>query len=336
MPPRFCFQPADAAKPWEDETVRTWVLLLSLLALATSGHAGNLPLSSAAFEIRPLGLRDAFYCQDPELTAVYNMSSGFDSEIADDIPDDLAGGVIERVTFWVGEWYGSWQDPDGVMVNFYNGSCPPDLDPTLSFMIPWEDWETELVYTGIATVYEATASLPAPVLIEEGMSIGGFVVMSWGHDEPFCGLCATPEWAISGCGEAYLDGEWWGYFRWTRTSHYTGIPRDFAYCLSGDQTSIGDNHPTAVTTRLGNTPNPFFAETTLRYALTQGGPVRLVVYDIAGRLVDTVADEHQRAGEHALGWDGRDKNGEVISAGVYFARLEAASRTEISTLVLMR
>ncbi len=45
-----------------------------------------------------------FHCQDPELT-LYGISSGFDAEFADDIPNEFVGRVIGKVTLWAGEWY---------------------------------------------------------------------------------------------------------------------------------------------------------------------------------------------------------------------------------------
>ncbi len=182
--------------------------------------------------------RDSFYCQNPDYSAVYNMSSGFGSEIADDIPNELVGYTIDEITLWVGEYYGDWQDPDGVTVNFYYEECPPELEPALSYFIPWTQWEITEVYDGYALVYESTATLPEPVEVVNGMSIGAFVNISWGSAEPFAGICATAMWESYGCNPAYLDGTNWGYTRWTSIDNYTDIPQDLAFCLTG---SFEDN-----------------------------------------------------------------------------------------------
>ena len=175
------------------------------------------------------------YIQEPERMAVYNISSGFDAEIADDIPAELMGHNILEVTLWVGEfWYGtnSWQDPVAVTVSFYDGVTPPPLAPYLSFSIPWDEWDTELAISRGTKVYKSTAVLPQAVEIVPEMSIGAYVNISWGTDEPFAGLCATHEWEIYGAGEAYLDADNWGYTRWSPTSFFHGIPRDMAYGLT--------------------------------------------------------------------------------------------------------
>ena len=68
-------------------------------------------------------------------------------------------------------------------------------------------------------------------------------------------------------------------------------------------------------------PNPAHGRTTLRFTLAQGGPVRLAVYDPAGRRVASLAEEVLACGPHARVWDGRDLDGRPVGAGIYFVRL---------------
>lgn len=71
-------------------------------------------------------------------------------------------------------------------------------------------------------------------------------------------------------------------------------------------------------------PNPFRHHTTLRWALPTAGPVRLQVFDVAGRLTRTLQDGWMSPGEHNAVWDQRDDAGRVVSAGLFFVRFEAA------------
>ena len=313
--------------------MRSCILFVTLLVLSGHAIAGEAPLFSPEFEIEDVRVRSAFYCQNPEYIGVYGVSSGFSAEIADDIPNEFAGATVSEVTLWVGEWSAPWQDPTGVMVNFYDAQCPPAMDPMLSFMVPWSQWSTQLVYSGIAEVYRAEATLPEPVELEAGMSIGAYVVITWGHDEPFAGLCSTAEWDISGCGEAYLDASWWGYARWSPTSLYTQIPRDFAYCLGG-ATSVDDGDAAANGLSLRSRPNPLDARATISFALAQPRDVRLAVYDVAGREVAVLADGPRAAGEHEEVWDRRCSDGVLAGAGVYFARLVTSDATRTIKLVV--
>ena len=200
-----------------------------------------------------------------------------------------------------------------------------------SFMIPWGQWTTQLVYSGIVKVYRAEATLPEPVELEAGMSIGGYVVMDWGQNEPFAGLCSTAEWDISGCGEAYLDASWWGYARWSPTSLYTQIPRDFAYCLGG-ATSVDDE--AAGELQLRSRPNPLDAHATVSFTLARPGDARLAIYDVAGREIAVLADGPRAAGGNEVVWDRRCSNGEPVGAGVYFARLVTFDETRTIKVVV--
>jgi hypothetical protein len=85
-----------------------------------------------------------------------------------------------------------------------------------------------------------------------------------------------------------------------------------------------------------NFPNPFSPSTRIRFNLAGAGPVRLSVYDVAGRLVTRLLDERRRAGEHEADWDGRDARGELVAAGVYFCRLEHAGASESRPMILLR
>lgn len=78
-------------------------------------------------------------------------------------------------------------------------------------------------------------------------------------------------------------------------------------------------------------PNPFNAQTTISFSIAKSGDVEIAIYDIAGRLVETVADEYYSAGKHSVIW-----NGDNYSSGTYFARLTAESETISSKLVLLK
>lgn len=68
----------------------------------------------------------------------------------------------------------------------------------------------------------------------------------------------------------------------------------------------------------------------IAYALAEAAHVRLTVYDVAGRLSQRLVDSMQPAGAHESWWDPAP-----LPNGVYFVRLEAAGRAEVTkTLVV--
>jgi len=69
----------------------------------------------------------------------------------------------------------------------------------------------------------------------------------------------------------------------------------------------------------GNYPNPFNPATRIAYSLTEPGVVSLQVYDVSGRKVRNLIDQHQEAGAHAVDFSAGSR--EELASGVYFYRL---------------
>lgn len=73
-----------------------------------------------------------------------------------------------------------------------------------------------------------------------------------------------------------------------------------------------------------NFPNPFNPATTIRFSLPNAGKVTLKVYNLKGEEVVTLLENDQKnAGNHLVIWDGRGKNGQPVSSGIYVYRLVA-------------
>ncbi len=69
-------------------------------------------------------------------------------------------------------------------------------------------------------------------------------------------------------------------------------------------------------------PNPSAGRSLLRFSIPQAGPVRLVVYDVAGREVRRLESRNLDAGRHTAEWDGKDRAGREVAPGLYLARLD--------------
>jgi hypothetical protein len=90
------------------------------------------------------------------------------------------------------------------------------------------------------------------------------------------------------------------------------------------------------TVQAGPAPNPFNPSTTLRYRVDESGPVVLEIFDVRGTRLATVVDAELRAGPHSAEWDGRDSRGNVVSSGVYFARLTSLSGAKSFKLTVVK
>ena len=85
-----------------------------------------------------------------------------------------------------------------------------------------------------------------------------------------------------------------------------------------------------------NTPNPFTRITTISYQLPKASEVSLKIYDATGRVVRTLVDESKQAGYYDVYWNGRDDDGAELTSGLYFARLDAGTYTDIRKVILLR
>jgi hypothetical protein len=85
-----------------------------------------------------------------------------------------------------------------------------------------------------------------------------------------------------------------------------------------------------------NRPNPFNPTTNIKYVLPKRCSVRLVVYNLIGQKVRTLADWEQDGGPHMATWDGRDAQGNDLPGGIYFYRLHAGELSQTKKMVLLR
>ena len=114
-----------------------------------------------------------------------------------------------------------------------------------------------------------------------------------------------------------------------------GYNRVYEICL--DQVTAAEKDgPRASSLALRAYPNPFNPSVRLTYTLAGASPVRIGIYDAAGRLVKTLFDGKREAGSQRELWNGRDETGRPVAAGVYFARIAALGTTEARKIVLVR
>jgi hypothetical protein len=82
--------------------------------------------------------------------------------------------------------------------------------------------------------------------------------------------------------------------------------------------------------------NPFTGDVPVRYEIPSAGPVKLTVYDVAGRQVAVLADAVRSAGSHSVVWDLRNAGGSLVPSGVYFIRCAAAGRSGVEKVIVLR
>ena len=80
-----------------------------------------------------------------------------------------------------------------------------------------------------------------------------------------------------------------------------------------------------------NYPNPFNPITSIEYDLPKTGYVRLVVYDVLGRIVATLVNGVQAAGYRTVSFDGSR-----YPSGIYFYRIQAEGFMDVKKMALAK
>jgi hypothetical protein len=80
-----------------------------------------------------------------------------------------------------------------------------------------------------------------------------------------------------------------------------------------------------------NYPNPFNSSTVIRYNLDNDTDVKLEIYDLLGRKVETLISENQHAGMYAIIWYAKE-----IPSGVYFYKIQAGDCSQSKKCLILR
>jgi hypothetical protein len=80
-----------------------------------------------------------------------------------------------------------------------------------------------------------------------------------------------------------------------------------------------------------NYPNPFNPITNVKFSIINSGQVKLIVYDVQGREVQTLVNESLKPGTYEAAFDGS-----MLNSGVYFYKLVTGNFTETKKMVLIK
>jgi len=85
-----------------------------------------------------------------------------------------------------------------------------------------------------------------------------------------------------------------------------------------------------------NYPNPFNMTTSIEYTLAESGDVKLKVYDMQGRLIETLVEGYQVAGTKTINWQGKNREGIDVASGVYFYQLQTNHSKTGKKMILLK
>ena len=80
-----------------------------------------------------------------------------------------------------------------------------------------------------------------------------------------------------------------------------------------------------------NFPNPFNPATTIKFVLAKSSNVKIVIYDVFGREVQTIVNNKYNKGEYEISWDAAK-----FASGVYFYKMNADNYVNVKKMILIK
>ena len=85
-----------------------------------------------------------------------------------------------------------------------------------------------------------------------------------------------------------------------------------------------------------NYPNPFNPSTTISYYIPDASDVKVVVYDMMGKVVKELVNSRQDAGQHSVVWNADNNELKKVANGIYFYRINAGSFNSVKKMILLK
>jgi hypothetical protein len=94
----------------------------------------------------------------------------------------------------------------------------------------------------------------------------------------------------------------------------------------------------------GNYPNPFSlsgigrnSSTNISFSIANGNAgTELTIYNQKGQKVTALINEKLSTGKHSVSWNGKDRNGNEVTSGIYFYKLKNGNYNSMKKMVLIK
>jgi len=263
------------------------------------------------------------------------------STLADDYDNGWYSGPTTEVS--AEEWAAR-------VVNPSNWSFTDDLD----------DGDGDLDYVSlVGNIYSVTADAPLPIELASFsvQIVNGSVVLEWATESETENLGYMIEreddnsgsWSILASYQTHeaLQGQGTCSGRHEYSFRDDGVEsgKNYTYRLS-DVSEAGNIivHP-PIMIELGELagtgiekiyPNPFNPQTYIAYHLQEDTDVAISVYDISGRIVNTLLSGHQVAGNYHLYWNGNNNMNDKVASGSYIIHMQTENNSEFQKVVFVK
>ncbi|NOQ21251.1 MAG: T9SS type A sorting domain-containing protein [Candidatus Aegiribacteria sp.] len=284
-----------------------------------------------------------------------NVSVAFLYDTASQVPSIRIKRSTNNGASWIPseevEPPGSWDDLDDIDIAYSHGSTQTGWI-TVTFELTLTDnfgyflstdsglnWSWESLFSsgseenhGSIRAHKTTGSLTVAYNQDPGDS----TMFSWASSSTptdFSTPVKINDFVATGYWPAAAGWNGSGYSAVLYTT-YAGSTYSLWFDWFGN---VGIDGTSAGLDMIRNAPNPFSATTNISFSLAQSSPVTISIYNVAGQLVRTLADNQSfNEGSHSMQWDGQNFSGTSVSPGVYFCRLSADGISQTHRMLMLR
>lgn len=254
-----------------------------------------------------------------------------------------------------GDWIGPAASPDGGSTNRAADPlfCTGNAEGVIAFNLQ-ESSPCHPDSNGGVTIGAWPAGCGAPLpatLVLNTQQADGRNRITWRLPE---GLGIVPEFRLTGARTAAPEITWDIPYATLGNGEY--VAEDATALLQGDgpftfrlyaafngsdwtllaQATLDGEQEVPGVSQVLAAPNPFNPATSVSFRLGRAQRVRVVVYDLDGRLVSRLADGEFQAGLNSVTWDGRANDGRALASGTYVIMIDSPGRQVATKVTLLK
>jgi hypothetical protein len=115
----------------------------------------------------------------------------------------------------------------------------------------------------------------------------------------------------------------------------TSLGLDDVFVAKLGSNSFAENGIIPYQSNLNNYPNPFNPSTTIEFSIQNDSKVELMIFNIKGQKIKTLANDQYSKGNHSVIWNGDNESGEPVGSSVYLYKLNVNSKIELMKKCLL-
>ena len=208
----------------------------------------------------------------------------------------------------------------------------------------WEPGETMIISMELCNNSESDHMYYPGVILEADSDLVTIQFPHYWFYGMIAGDCEPLEFSVTADSTA-PDGAVVDFLAMPAALNCVDLPQ---YCIESDTLAfscvisvpnVAINEPADLPNELSlhqNVPNPFNPVTMVQFELPVESEANLTVVSLNGVHVASLASGNMQAGSHRATWNGKDMNGDKVSAGVYFLLLTAGESIQTRKIIFLK